>query len=336
MMTIQTQQARDTRGRPTPVMRMSFRAFGTDVSLVVDRPTARAAAALERARAVFTRVETACSRFDPDSPLMRANRRPHRWHAVPAECADTVREAARAHEATGGVFDPRILETLLRLGQNRSWPLLEGGGCEREEWPSGPGGPTSLPRWQPLVDQQPGRSRIHLDGAPVDLAGIGKGLAVRRAWQQLRQAGRNVMVHAGLDCRFSGPGPDGDGWRVEVDDPRGGTAPLAALLLTDTGCATTSIRVRRWLADEATVHPLVHPRTGTGRGEGLLSVTVIHPDPAWARAWSETLFLAGRSQVAAVAAIRDLAAVWAEADGTLRCNDAARRQMLWTAAEGCL
>ena len=108
-MTIQTQQARDTRGRPTPVMRMSFRAFGTDVSLVVDRPTARAAAALERARAVFTRVETACSRFDPDSPLMRANRRPHRWHAVPAECADTVREAARAHEATGGVFDPRIL-----------------------------------------------------------------------------------------------------------------------------------------------------------------------------------------------------------------------------------
>lgn len=313
--------------------RLGFRAMATDVTLHVEHPAAHAARALEEAREVFARVESACTRFDPDSPLMRANARPDRWHVVPQECADAVREAGRAHRETGGVFDPRVLEALLRLGYDRSLPFA-GGAVEVAG--TGSEAPRGRSPWRPRVQRRADRHRMHLDGTPIDLGGIGKGLAVRWAWERLRDAGESVMVDAGGDCRFSGPGPDGDGWHVGVEDPGGGAGPVAVLVLTDAGCATSSIRVRRWKADGRRVHHLIDPRTGYSGGEGLLAVTVIDPDPAWAEVWSKTLFLAGPAEIAGVAAIRDLAAVWVEGDGTVRVNPAARPLVLWTAADGYL
>ena len=315
------------------VARIGFRSMATDVTFHVEHPTPDAAQALEEAREVFARVESACTRFDPDSPLMRANASPGRWHVVPQECADAVREAGRAHLETGGVFDPRVLDALLRLGYDRTLPFARG---TVELAGASMAVAAARPRWRPRTERRGDRHRIHLDGTPVDLGGIGKGLAVGWAWERLREAGDSVMVDAGGDCMFSGPGPDGDGWHVGVEDPLGGEPPLAVLVLADAGCATSSIRVRRWKLDGRTVHHLIDPRTGESGGGGLLAVTVIHPDTAWAEVWSKTLFLAGPAEIAGVAAIRDLAAVWVEADGTLRLSAAAGPLVLWTAADGYL
>ena len=63
---------------PETVVR--FRAMACEVTLRVVGPSAGADAALDRAREVFERVEQACTRFDPDSPLMRANAAPEEWH----------------------------------------------------------------------------------------------------------------------------------------------------------------------------------------------------------------------------------------------------------------
>lgn len=322
---------------PAATTRATFRAMATDVTLQVEHPTPRAAAALDRANAVFADVESACTRFDPDSPLMRANQHPDAWHEVPRPCADAVREASRAHRETGGMFDPRVLDALLRLGYDRSLPFA--GGQPLPAAASGPGtygADRARPRWRPRVEQRAGRHRIFLDGTPIDLGGIGKGLAVRWAWAKLRRAGESVMVDAGGDCRFSGPGPDGDGWHVGVEDPQGGTDPIAVLVLTDASCATSSVRVRRWTVDGEQVHHLIDPRTGHSGGEGLLAVTVVHPDPAWAEVWSKTLFLSGSDRIAEVAALQRLAAVWVEADGTSRITDTARSLVVWTAADGYL
>lgn len=312
----------------------TFRAMATDVALRVERPAAGADAALERAQQVFARVESACTRFDPESPLMRANERPGQWHDVPPECARAVRAAGRAHHETGGLFDPRVLDALLRLGYDRTLPF-EGGGLSLDGGSrSDPTGQRpARPAWRPRVECRGGQHRIHLDGVPIDLGGIGKGLAVRWAWEKLRHAGESVMVDAGGDCRFSGPGPEREGWRVGVEDPRGGTEPLAVLVLTDTGCATSSVRVRRWRVDGKTVHHLIDPRTGESGGEGLLSVSVVHPDPASAEVWSKTLFLCGATGIAAAAARHGLAALWVRDDGRLETSDAAQPFVLWTADE---
>lgn len=318
------------RGR---TLEHTFRAMATDVTLRVERPNPEAPAALRRAQLVFSDVESACTRFDPDSPLMRANARPDRWHDVPAECARAVLAAARAHKETGGLFDPRILDSLLRLGYDRTLPFESGGVTFAEESTASAGGRATRPVWRPRVDCRGGQHRIHLDGASIDLGGIGKGLAVRWAWEQLQRAGESVMVDAGGDCRFSGPGPEHECWRVGVEDPRGGSDPVAVLVLTDVGCATSSVRVRRWQVAGRTVHHLIDPRTGESGGDGLLSVSVVHPDPARAEVWSKTLFLHGATGIGAAAADHGLAALWMGTDGELGISDAARPFVLWAAAD---
>ena len=94
----------------------TFRAMATEVNLhVVDggqgTPVAMAAAAQ-----VFRDVEAACTRFDPASPLMRANGSPDAWHEVPPLLLAAIREAYEAYVETGGLFDPRVLVTLTSLG----------------------------------------------------------------------------------------------------------------------------------------------------------------------------------------------------------------------------
>lgn len=321
----------DHAGGPADAL-LSFRAMATDVTLRVTHPTAEAAAALDRARAVFVDVEAACTRFDPTSPLMRANAHPDRWHQVPRECADAVREAGRAHLETGGLFDPRVLDALVRLGYDRSLAFARGP-VAIEGVTTAPAS-RARPRWTPRVAEHAGRHRIHLGGTPIDLGGIGKGLAARWAWEQLRGCGESVMVDAGGDCRFSGSGPAGDGWHVGVEDPRGAAEPVAVLRLTDAGCATSSVRVRRWSVNGRPVHHLIDPRTGDSGGDGLLSVTVVHPDPAWAEVWSKTLFLSGAARIAEVAEHHQLPAVWTRTDGAVRLSGDIEPFVMWTATDG--
>lgn len=318
--------------RTTPA-RLTFRAMATDVTFWVEDPTVEAASSLDRARSVFVDVEAACSRFNPASPLMRANEHPDQWHEVPQICAEAVSEAARAHVETRGLFDPRILDVLVRLGYDRSLPFADGP-VDVDAAPHAEAVARPRPRWTPRVEELGGRYRIHLDGTAIDLGGIGKGLAVRWAWQQLDGCGQSIMVDAGGDCRFSGHGPDGDGWRIGVEDPRGGEAPVAVLRLTDTGCATSSVRVRRWSVNGRSVHHLIDPRTGDCGGEGLLSATVVHPDPAWAEVWSKTLFLSGAGRIAEVADRARLAAVWTATGGSLGLSRAAEPLVMWTAVDG--
>jgi thiamine biosynthesis lipoprotein len=317
---------------------LAFRAMATDVSLRVVDPGAGAREALRRAEAVFRRVEAACTRFRATSPLMLANADPSRFHDVPAECAWAVEEAIRAHRETNGVFDPRVFDALVDLGYDHSLVFEPAaldrafGGTEDAELPD-----TRRPRapqrtWAARVQHLGDRHRIHLDGARIDLGGIGKGLAVRWAARELIGAGHSALVEAGGDCQLLGSGPSDGGWLVGVEDPHGGSDPLAVLSLRDLGCATSSVRLRRWMVDGHEVHHIIDPRTGRSGGQGLAAVTVIHPDVAWAEVWSKTLFLTGPERIEEVARQRRLAAVWVQVDGTVRLTPQARDRVVWAAA----
>ncbi len=318
----------------------TFRAMATDVTCQVVRPTEQARAALDRAQDVFRRVEVACTRFDPASPLMRANAAPRRWHQVPVELFEAVREAAAAHRETGGLFDPRVLGVLRGWGYDRSLPFHDGpvhlspragngDAATPAGWWARRAGTPGRRAWRPRFD--PAGTAIRIGTHPIDLGGIGKGLAVRWAAEQLAGAGDSVLVEAGGDVYGGGAGPDGTGWRVAVEDPRGGTDPVAVLGITDAGCATSSVRIRRWLVDGKPVHHLVDPRTGTAGGAGLLAVTVVDPDPAHAEVWSKALFLTGRGGLRALADERGIAALLVDTDGVVGVSRAMRPYLVWQA-----
>jgi thiamine biosynthesis lipoprotein len=337
--TTTTRTTRTTRTTPTRTAASNtataaerrLEAMASPVTLLVVDPDHEAEAALDRAEAVIRDVERTCTRFDPESPLSRANAAPDAWHVVPSTLAQAVQEASRAYTLTAGLFDPRVLEVLLAWGYQGGAPA---------DVPVGDGvtGATRAPAdhgpWRPRVVQRDGVWHLNLGGRPIDLGGIGKGLAVRWAADALAGAGSGLLVDAGGDVALAGRSPDGELWNVGVEDPSGGTDPVLVLAVTDTGCATSSTKKLRWRAGGRPVHHLVDPRTGEPGGAGLAAVTVLHPDPAWAEVLTKQLFLAGASAVRRRAEAQQVAAAWIGVDGSVGTSPALDPLVIWRRTDG--
>ena len=157
------------------------RAMATEVTVHgLETAADGAMEATRRALEVFHDVERTCTRFDPRSPSMRMNVSAARWHEVPATLHWAVWEAHRAHQKTKGRFDPRVLNDLVRLGYDRSLAFSRVRGADAKQ------------RWRfasatTVETPLPGRAPPSGSGGrdPVDLGGVGKGLAVRWAAEQL-------------------------------------------------------------------------------------------------------------------------------------------------------
>lgn len=289
------------------------------------------AEAARAALAVFNEIERSCTRFDPASALMRANAAPQKFHRVPPECLAAIRLAHSAYQATGGLFDPRVLNDLVRLGYDRSLRFSQGA-VETSNMPRRRSG---LGTWRPRFRA----GEVSIGQHPIDLGGIGKGLAVRRAGGLLRGSGiTSFLLEAGGDCLCQGEAPGARPWMIGVEDPSAPQSPtsarqspVAVLAISGYACATSSIRVRQWTAAGRPVHHLIDPRTGLPGGDGLASVTVVEGDAAWAEVWSKTLFLAGPTEMVALAERRSIAALWVRRDGALGASRAMERFIRWRA-----
>lgn len=309
----------------------SFRAMASQVTVQLGGVDGdEAAAAADRVENLFSEMESARTRFVPCSPLMIANAAPRSWHHVPDSCLAAIHEAHQAYRSTGGLFDPRVLRSLQANGYDSSLPFATG-----NVQVDGRGAESVHPErrsWRPRFDDN--RGRVRLGPAPIDLGGIGKGLAVRWAMSMLEGCGTSVMVEAGGDLATRGTGPEGTGWRAAVEDPLVPAGaehrqPVAVLDVSDRAVATSSIRLRTWRAAGQVVHHLIDPRTARPAKTGLASVTVIHADPGWAEVWSKSLFVVGAEDIAAHAVAKGLAAVWVENTGRVRVSPAARDHVLW-------
>lgn len=269
----------------------------------------------------FEASDAALSRFQDTSGLTALNRASLQGSslAVGRRLRAAVAACDRAHRLTGGRFDPRVIAHLDAWGY-RGASL-------------GPGlAPTALGGEGRIV-RRVDRRRIRLD-RPIDLGGIGKGLAVRWAADRVRRAGVDrFLLDAGGDIAAHGRGPDDGPWRIGIEDPTGGEPPLAVVTVEDGAIATSSLRRGRWSAEGRERHHLIDPETGEPADGDLWAVTVAGPDPAWAEVWSKALFIAGRQAIAAEARARGLAAWWVGGDGTLEMTPAARLRTTWVAAE---
>ena len=280
--------------------------------------------------------EQALSRYREMSDLTRANRASGAdpatgdgWTEVDRRLRQALVAALRASRLTAGAFDARVLTDLERLGSIGVPQAWIGPAAERLAMRSAAHSAEGTRRWLEVDGRGP---RLRL-AVPVDLGGIGKGLALRWAWRAMRRTlGPEVgaLIEAGGDVVVGGTGPDGGPWSVGIEDPHREGEHLAVIGVTDGAVATSSVAVNRWTApDGRLVHHLIDPVTGEPGGPGLLAVTVAAPDPAWAEVWSKTLFLAGRAAVGHVARARGLAAWWVTVDGTLEMTPAARVLTVW-------
>jgi thiamine biosynthesis lipoprotein len=290
----------------------SWRAMGSPWSLhLPDLPEGEGERLAAAVAADVEASEQALSRFRPEAELVRLNARLGRETVVSPRLYAALSAAWRAHRATGGLFDPRVLRTLEAYGY---------AGAPRPEDADLPG---------PWLERHPRRRAVTVR-APLDLGGIGKGLAVRWAARRIERFTANYLLNGGGDLVLDGAGPQGEGWQIGVEDPRDGDALVAALRLRGrTAVCTSSIARHRWEHAGRRVHHLIDPRTGEAAASGLLAVTVVARDPAWAEVWSKSLFVAGGATIARAAAGQ--AVLWVDRDGRLGATAAAERLLFWRA-----
>jgi len=272
----------------------------------------------------FELSEEAMSRFRETSELTRLNRLAGKTEnvVVSGRLRMALAAAERARRVTGGRFEPRVLTALDRVGYRGA----------RLPWAAA----TPRSRWSGAVVRRSGCAGLTIDH-PIDLGGIGKGLAVRWATRRLERLGlSNFLLEAGGDLMTRGAAPNAGEWKIGIEDPFGAPDPKAVIAMDPAGAAvaTSSIRVHQWRSDGRLVHHLIDPATGAPGGAGLQAVTVAGPDAAWAEVWSKSLFLGGADAIGDEARSRGLAAWWVDDSGTLGMTPAARPMTAWVAGEG--
>jgi thiamine biosynthesis lipoprotein len=242
-----------------------FRSMGTEIT--VSAPTLSEAEEERLASAVaaiFAENESRFSRFRADSELSRLNAMEGRC-AVSAELFDVLRSARRYFDLTGGVFDPTVGAALVALGYDRSFAP---GALDRRS-AAAPVPPCSFA--DVLLDEAT-RSVTKPSHVRLDLGGIVMGRTVDVAATILPRPG---AVDAGGDVAVRDGDSNGDGWVIDVEDPRDARRTLLGFTVHDRAVATSGTNRRRWKAGGELAHHLVDPRTGRPACSDLAQVTVV-------------------------------------------------------------
>ena len=248
---------------------MSFPALGT--TAVVVAGTEDLDAAVLAVGSVLDDIDRTCSRFRRDSDVSRVNDAGGLWTTVDELLVEAVDVALRAASITGGLVDPTVGGSMLRIGYDRDFA----------EIPSdGPALPTeaswlAAPAWR-LVEIRHDRSQIRSPrGVRLDLGSTAKALAADRAASCAAElVGDGVLVSLGGDIAVAGRVPEG-GWLVGIaDDHHGDPEPGETVGIFSGGLATSSTTVRRWVRGGRPVHHIVDPRTGLPAREVWRTVSV--------------------------------------------------------------
>ncbi len=200
-----------------PLVTLALHAMATRFELVMngDNPTALRAAGEEALQEIES-LEGRLSLFRPESEIAHVNARaacePVR---VTPEVFSLLQQAQRLHRETGGAFDITIAPLV------RCWGFMDGRG--------------SLPRPSDLaaarakvgmgwvrLSPQDYTVRFAREGVMLDLGAIGKGYAIERATQCLREAGvTSALLHGGTSTVYAlGHPPGQSAWKVAIEDPR--------------------------------------------------------------------------------------------------------------------
>lgn len=288
----------------------SFRAMGTEVTVLAPHESEQGEAQLaERVAAVFEEAEQRFSRFRSDSELSALNRAEGAVR-VSRAMLDTLLAARSLVARTRGLFDPAVGAALIAAGYDRSFAP---GALDRDDAPAwSPGA-----RFDELsLDADAGvvHRPEHLQ---IDLGGFVKGLTADRAARLVEGV---AAIDAGGDAVLRGEGPDGDGWLVDVEDPRDATRVLLTLRLRDRAVATSAPNRRRWRSGAQAMHHLIDPRTGRPSTTDLAQATVVAPCAAEAEALAKAVFVLGASEGARfLAGQPGCSGVLVEGSGAVRC-----------------
>jgi len=300
--------------------------MGTIVTIHLVPDSHNGQAAIDRAFAWFREVESVCSRFDPNSELMRLCATVTQPVAASPILFEAVRFALTVAEDTGGAFDPTVGARMAARGFNQDYRTLAADAPRAEERTSTE--PAALERGsdvrsaglQPCPSGRPEGLRyasyrdVVLDAAArtitltrpltLDLGAVAKGLAVDAAAREL-QPYTDFAIDAGGDLYLGGRNPSGAAWSVGIRHPRRDGELIDSLRVSDRAVCTSGDYERPVPSDDLDTrhnlvasafrrkeHHILDPRTGTSP-TAAASVTVVAPTAMLADALATAVFVLG-------------------------------------------
>jgi thiamine biosynthesis lipoprotein len=146
------------------------------------------------------------------------------------------------------------------------------------------------------LDAAAGTVSFDRSGVELDPGGIGKGYAVDRMVDVLRQQGFQIALVAGSDSSIYGlgaPPTEPQGWRVDIKDPRSPRKTAVEVFLKDMSLSTSGSYEKFFRADGRIYAHIMDPRTGYP-AQGSLSVSVVAPRTIDSEVWAKPYFVNGR------------------------------------------
>lgn len=247
------------------------------------------------------------SPWKADSDLGRYNRAPaSTWHTLPAEFAIVLEAALALARDSDGAYDPTV------------GPLVDlwgfGPAPRRGAAPSAETIAAARARvgWRRLRFDAANRRLQQPGGLQLDLCAIAKGRGVDRVAGWLHANGvADCLIEVGGELRACGTRPDGAPWRVGVERPAVGGAPLQTIVaLRDLSIATSGDRWNAFDDGGLRYAHTIDPRTGRPAAHRLASVTVLARECMRADALATALGVLGPDTGLAWAQARGIAALF--------------------------
>jgi FAD:protein FMN transferase len=264
-------------------------AMGTTFTIYLyaaDAPTA--SAHFEAAFDEIERIEEALSNYRASSELSRINRLAASEEVTTdPEVFGLLQTSIQYSRRTDGAFDITVGPLM------RAWGFFRGQGHL----------PTAADLAQARrsvgwrnVSLDPARRTVHFlaPGVELDLGGIGKGYAVDRVAELLKQAGiTSALIDAGSSTFYAiGSPPGQDGWKILVPRPGDRAHAISKVLLRDQSLSTSGSYEKFFQINGRTYCHIMDPRTAAPV-ENVLQTTVIAPDATTTDALSTSMFVMG-------------------------------------------
>jgi FAD:protein FMN transferase len=293
-----------TLHRPVPALTLACHAMATRFEVVLhgENPASLRAAGEEALRMV-EELEAQLSLFRPSSEIAHLN-----THAsiepvrVTPSLFALLQQAQKLHEESSGAFDITIAPLV------RCWGFMGGDGrMPRPEEVAEARAKVGMG----MVQLNPGDFTVRYarEGVMLDLGAIGKGYAVERAAEVLREAGvTSALLHGGTSTvQAIGQPPGEEFWKIviETPSPSPDTPPtlLATVPLKDEAMSVSGVWGNSFQVEGRTFGHIIDPRTGEP-ALGTVLAAVILPSATETDALSTALLTLGRAGHEGIANLR--------------------------------
>jgi thiamine biosynthesis lipoprotein len=231
------------------------------------------------------------SNYRTDSELSQLNRNAAAKPVkVSKELFDLVSACLRYSEASEGAFDISV-GPLMKV-----WGFYKGSGHfpHRAEIR---GAMANVGYKNIVLDAAQQTVSYRRTGVEIDPGGIGKGYAVDRMVNILRNNGiRSGLITAGSSSIYGigAPPTESKGWRIAIKHPKDPGQSVEEVFLKDMSMSTSGNYEKFFRVAGKVYSHIMDPRTGYP-APGMLQVSVVTPKTLDSEAWTKPYFINGRS-----------------------------------------